>query len=190
MSMEGGTCAPRAPLRPLCAHARRAPLCPLCAHPQNRSGNHRIRVAYLNGTVTTLAGNVSGYIDGTGSASRFSSPSHVALDATRTLLYVADSVRVAVVVARPPFPPIHPSPHPTSILFSGQQPHPRRQPGHRSCDDAGWRRGGLLLEWPRERCVVPRPQRHRYRPQLRTHLRGRHGAEWEEEGGAVQRALC
>jgi sugar lactone lactonase YvrE len=60
------------------------------------SSNHRIRVVTVDGVVTTLAGGVSGdtpsgtYVDGTGPAAHFITPSGVAIDSSG-LIYVADS---------------------------------------------------------------------------------------------------
>ena len=55
-------------------------------------GNHTIRKVTSGGVVTTLAGNpgVIGSADGTGSAARFKSPKHVAVDSAGDV-YVADT---------------------------------------------------------------------------------------------------
>jgi sugar lactone lactonase YvrE len=56
------------------------------------TSNHTIRKITPAGVVTTLAGtaNQSGYVDGTGTAARFTSPAGVAVDSTGNL-YVADT---------------------------------------------------------------------------------------------------
>ncbi len=60
------------------------------------SANHRVRVVTSDGTVTTLAGGVSGdtpqfgYQDGAGATARFSTPTGVAVDSSG-LVYVAES---------------------------------------------------------------------------------------------------
>ena len=53
------------------------------------SSNHRIRqIAIATGVVTTIAGSTIGYLDGTGTAARFTFPTGVSTDGTN--LYVAD----------------------------------------------------------------------------------------------------
>ena len=51
--------------------------------------NNRIRKIDSAGVVTTLAGSTSGYMDGTGTAAKFSGPSGVAVDSSGNV-YVAD----------------------------------------------------------------------------------------------------
>ena len=41
--------------------------------------NNRIRIIHLDGTVATLAGSVEGFIDGSGSAAAFNTPSGLSL---------------------------------------------------------------------------------------------------------------
>jgi sugar lactone lactonase YvrE len=55
------------------------------------TNNHCVRKIALDGTVTTLAGNgIKGFVDGTGTAARFSSPFSLDVDATGNV-YVADA---------------------------------------------------------------------------------------------------
>lgn len=63
--------------------------------------NHRIRTVWPNGTVATLSGlGTAGWADGAATSCRFNFPWHIALDLSRTLLYVADSAgaRIRTVV--------------------------------------------------------------------------------------------
>lgn len=53
------------------------------------SGNHRIRLVGLDGTVSTLAGSTFGFKDGAGAAAQFNAPAGVAADAAGNI-YVAD----------------------------------------------------------------------------------------------------
>ena len=57
--------------------------------------NNRIRIIRLDGTVATLAGSVEGFIDGSGSAAAFNTPSGLALDREGNL-YVADTGNHAI----------------------------------------------------------------------------------------------
>ena len=57
--------------------------------------NNRIRIIHLDGTVATLAGSVEGFIDGSGSAAAFNTPSGLALDREGNL-YVADTGNHAI----------------------------------------------------------------------------------------------
>jgi len=54
------------------------------------SGNNRIRRIGADGSVSTFAGSVAGFLDASGTAARFRSPSGIAVDSTGAL-YVADS---------------------------------------------------------------------------------------------------
>jgi DNA-binding beta-propeller fold protein YncE len=62
------------------------------------TGNNTIRKITAGGVVTTLAGLAGspGYLDGTGSAARFSAPMAVAVDAAGANIYVADSVNHSI----------------------------------------------------------------------------------------------
>ena len=51
--------------------------------------SQRIRMMAPNGTVTTIAGGASGYVDGTGTAARFNNPTGMAFDSAGNL-YIAD----------------------------------------------------------------------------------------------------
>lgn len=53
--------------------------------------NHAIRKITSEGVVTTLAGGCQGTNDGTGTAACLDTPTSVALDATGTILYIADA---------------------------------------------------------------------------------------------------
>lgn len=53
------------------------------------SGNHKIRKIDTNGNVTTFAGSTAGYLDGTGTAAQFDTPSGLVFD-TNGNLYVTD----------------------------------------------------------------------------------------------------
>jgi len=55
------------------------------------TGNHRIRKITPGGTVTTLAGSVSGYLDGNDISARFREPRGVAVDSNGNV-YVADTL--------------------------------------------------------------------------------------------------
>ena len=53
--------------------------------------NNLIRVVSTNFAVSTLAGNISaGWLDATGTTAKFSAPVDVALDPTKSILYVTD----------------------------------------------------------------------------------------------------
>lgn len=58
---------------------------------------NRIRKVDPGGVVTTVAGNTSGYLDGTGTGALFASPVSVALDGSGNL-YVADNHRIRKIV--------------------------------------------------------------------------------------------
>ncbi|MEY3011765.1 MAG: hypothetical protein RIT45_500 [Pseudomonadota bacterium] len=55
------------------------------------TGNHRLRVLLGDGTVSTLAGGTAGYLDGKGTAARFSSPVGVATRGSGAVVYVAEA---------------------------------------------------------------------------------------------------
>ncbi|KAF1712700.1 gluconolaconase [Pseudoxanthomonas kalamensis DSM 18571] len=57
--------------------------------------NNRIRRIAVDGNVTTLAGGGEGFVDGSGAAARFNTPSGLALDAAGNL-YVADTGNHAI----------------------------------------------------------------------------------------------
>lgn len=54
------------------------------------NSNHRVRRTTPAGAVSTIAGATLGYVDGVGSAARFTSPYDLAVDAAGTV-YVADT---------------------------------------------------------------------------------------------------
>jgi sugar lactone lactonase YvrE len=56
----------------------------------SEAGNRRIRKIATTGEVTTLAGSTAGHVNGTGTAAKFLSPSHIAIDSAGTM-YVNDS---------------------------------------------------------------------------------------------------
>lgn len=64
-------------------------------------GNHAIRKIDPSGMVTTLAGGVEGFADGTGASARFHAPTAVAVDAAGNV-YVADYFNYAVRKISPP----------------------------------------------------------------------------------------
>lgn len=64
------------------------------------TSNHVIRVVLPNGTVTKLAGNTSGFLDGQGPSARFNGPKGAAVDAQGNL-YVADTLNHAIRVVSP-----------------------------------------------------------------------------------------
>ena len=59
------------------------------------SGRNSLKFVTLGGTVTTIAGGVAGFADGTGTAAQFRSPSGLAIDAAGNI-YVADPKNNAV----------------------------------------------------------------------------------------------
>ena len=65
------------------------------------TGNSLLRVVYANGSVVTLAGGgAAGFVDGQGTAARFSGPQAVAVDAQGNV-YIADTANNAVRVVTP-----------------------------------------------------------------------------------------
>lgn len=60
------------------------------------STNHAIRKITSEGVVTTLAGGCQGSGDGTGTSACFNDPEGLALNATGTLLYVADNANASI----------------------------------------------------------------------------------------------
>jgi DNA-binding beta-propeller fold protein YncE len=64
--------------------------------------NHKIRCITSNLVVSTIAGNVSGYIDAVGTNARFNQPQGIAVDAAG-VIYIADTVNRRVRVISPAF---------------------------------------------------------------------------------------
>ena len=59
------------------------------------TNNHRIRKISISGIVTTFAGSIMGYSDGTGTEAKFSAPLGIAIDSNNNL-YVTDSYNYKV----------------------------------------------------------------------------------------------